>query len=191
MQERELSLYERHFTLLQQWNQHIGLVSRKSIDRAFAIHYADSLFISDLASPYASGLVHDLGTGAGFPGIVFSIRYPDREVRLYEKLLKKQTFLTAVLADLRLSKTTLNGAFPDAPQSGLFLARAVFPRAELFKFLSARMKNDSILITNLGGSPADLEIPNGFFKLDEKSYKLPLDQGSRRIEVIKKVPRGT
>ncbi len=169
----------------------MGLVSRKSLEKSFAIHYADSLFIADLASTYSKGVVHDLGTGAGFPGIIFGIRYPEKKVHLHEKMQKKQTYLTDALARLALPNLSLHGAFPDRAESGLVLARAVMPRPELFAFLETRMWPESILITNLGGSSEDSAVPKGFLKLDEKQYKLPLDSGFRKLEIIKKVPRGT
>jgi len=188
---REIELYERHFAVLQQWNQNIGLVSRKSIDLSFAIHYVDSLFIASTAAKYVKDDVMDLGCGAGFPGMIFAIRYPEIPVVLYEKSLKKQSFLTAALAALDLPNVEIRGAFPEEKVSGLLLARAVLPPPELFLFARKRLYPGSILVANRGGLAPEIETPKEFVKHEELVYSLPLDQGNRRVEVFEKVPRGT
>ena len=185
--EREIALYQRHFELLQDWNQHIGLVSRKSIDQAFHIHYADSIWISECAFPFVKGEVFDVGTGAGFPGLIFAIRYPDVKVTLFEKLLKKQSFLTAVLSQLDLPNVTLKGVLPDGRLKGLVLARAVFPRDKLFPLFSRQLEAGSILVANQGGKAEVEPVAKGFHKLLEKTYTLPLDHGNRRVEILEAV----
>jgi len=171
--------------MLRQWNEQINLVSRKSIDQSFGPHYADSLFICDFAGQYLKDDVHDIGTGAGFPGVIFAARYPEASVTLYEKSLKKQTFLAAVLTQLALPKLQLAGAVPEQRLSGLILARAVFPREELFAFMRAHLTPESILITNLGGRAEASSPPKDFSKIGEKQYRLPLQYGERKVEALR------
>lgn len=190
--DRELQLYETHFALLKSWNERMALVSKKSIDKSFASHYVDSIFISDFAEKVRRDRpVFDLGTGAGFPGIVYAIRYPDSKVLVYERSLKKQTFLTAALATLNMDNIQLGGEFPSERKSGLFLARAVLPPPELFRFMSKRMSHGSTLIVNVGGSSEPVDFPNDFVKTGELVYELPMDCGPRRVESFDFVPRGT
>ena len=190
--ETELSLYEKHFSVLKNWNERMALVSKKSIDKSFASHYVDSISICDFAENYRSARpVYDLGTGAGFPGIIYGIRYPDAKVTLYERSLKKQTFLSAVLTTLQLENIKLMGEMPLERKSGLFLARAVLPPQELFKFMSKRMNSGSTLIVNVGGSSGALVPPKEFQKCGELYYELPMDCGPRRVESFNFVPRGT
>src|SRR3989344_969726 len=93
--EAEREKYQLHFKLLLEWNERMALVSRKSIERSFQQHYADSIWTSNFARSYCDGrLVYDLGSGAGFPGIIFAIRYPELRVTLFERSKKKQLFLT-------------------------------------------------------------------------------------------------
>ena len=186
--ERELSLYCRHFELLKEWNEKIALVSRKSIDKSFENHYADSLFISDFAHRYfrPGEPVSDLGTGAGFPGVIFAIRYPDAKVTLYEKLQKKRLFLEAVLADLKLPNLKLDSAMPERQFAGMVLARAVMPPPELFPFLQPRLAKGTRLILNLGSQSPDPELPAWLKKITEHRYTLPLDAGPRRLLCLEK-----
>ena len=188
----ELFIYEAHFGLLKKWNEKMGLVSRKSIDLAFAIHYADSLFISDFAARNSSNTpVYDLGTGAGFPGIIFAIRFPERRVTLFEKMLKKKSFLMACFSELNLKNVELEGGMSIERRFGIFLSRAVFPPDELFRFMRNRISAGSRLILNLGGSGGAPDVPDDFSVVDEAKYELPMGAGPRRIECLAFVPRET
>ena len=180
----EVKLYSAHFEVLKKWNEKMGLVSRKSIDQSFENHYADSLIISDFAAHHSDAQnVFDLGSGAGFPGIIFAIRYPDRHATLFEKMLKKQTFLAAALTHLDLKNVTLLGAMPEERREGLFLGRAVMPRDEIFPFLEKRMEKGSRFVSNLGGGASDFSPSKKFQLVAEKKYTLPENAGDRRIEI--------
>lgn len=188
----EIALYERHFTILKSWNERMALVSKKSIDLSFANHFADSLFISDFSRRFLkTGQVFDLGTGAGFPGVVFGVRYPAVKVRLYEKLLKKQTFLAAVLNELDLKNVELQGTMPESRHEGVLLARAVMPPAELFPFVAKRLAPGSVIVVNIGSSAEAPVAPQEFKMLEEVRYTLPLDCGDRRALAFEFVPRET
>lgn len=187
----EVAKYEQHYELLKAWNENMSLVSPKSIETAFATHYVDSMAIADFASEYATGAVYDFGTGAGFPGVVHAIRYPDKPITLFEKSMKKQAFLMAALTQLQLGNVGLEGAIPDAKFSGLFLARAVLPRERLFRFFSVHLEPKSFVVTNLGGQGDVAPLPDFFVKVAEAEYTLPLDCGNRRVELLQFVPRGT
>jgi 16S rRNA (guanine(527)-N(7))-methyltransferase RsmG len=188
---KELEGYEAYFALLLEWNQKFSLVSRKSIVDAPVIHFADSLHICHLAEPFLKEPVGDLGSGAGFPGLVFAIRYPRLSITLYERSVKKLGFLRAVVEAMGLKNVILAEALPDRLHSGFFFARAVYPREELFQFLSSHLKAGARFVTNLGGDKISLPIPPGFTKLEELDYELPGKFGRRRLEVMERVPRGT
>jgi len=190
--DHEIKKYDEYFSILRSWNEKMALVSKKSIELSFATHFCDSVFISDFGKKFLKGnQIYDLGSGAGFPGLVFAIRNPDIKVRLYEKLLKKQTFLGAVVGQLKLQNVEVRGAMPEEKHQGLLFARAVMPPPELFKFLSTRMSDGSILIVNIGSQAEEPTPPKHFQKLEETRYTLPLDCGSRKAIAYKFVPRGT
>jgi len=182
----EIAAYEKHFSLLLAWNQKMNLVSRKSIDKAFGAHYVDSLFIADFARRfYEEKEVVDVGTGAGFPGFIFAIRFPDILIEAFEKSLKKQTFLSAVQASLPLPNLRVFERLEDQPRAGLFLARAVFPPEELFRYMRRHMGQGSILIANFGGQTEPVKAPARFTLLDQARYALPQDCGQRRVEAYR------
>jgi 16S rRNA (guanine527-N7)-methyltransferase len=188
----ELALYVRHFELLQHWNEQFNLVSRNAFEKAFANHYLDSLFVADIAVSLSEGRpLVDVGSGAGFPGLILAIRYPTLPIRLFEKSLKKQTFLSTAVVQLGLRHVEIGGLFEGADTKSMVVARAVFPPDKIFKFFSTRLKPGSRLVFQRGGQSEAPSIPKTFRSLRTARYDLPLDCGSRYAEVLELVPRGT
>ncbi len=177
-------MYDAYFALLREWNGKINLVSRKSIETSFAYHFADSVWIAQKAFECLEGRsLRDLGTGAGFPGLVFAIRFPEVAVCLYEKLAKRRLFLQEVITQLGLSRVTLYGALPDQLYTDLFTARAVLPVPELFPFMHRHFRNGGRLLVSLGGGVDIPEAPKPYRLLSTGSYELPEGAGNRKIAV--------
>ena len=188
LSREEESKLEGHFQLLQQWNEMINLVSRKSIGTAFAYHYADSLHMVHAVAKYLEGLeVFDIGSGGGFPGIIFSIHYPQTRITLFEKSLKKQTFLAAVVSGLNLTNVTLEQGIPPKLAKGFYFCRAVFPREEIFHKLGRVFEVGALLAVASGASnPKDFS-SKAFAKCDEFKYSLPADAGDRKLEIFRRI----
>lgn len=86
---------EIYHALLLKWQKAINLVSPKTIDEAWIRHFADSVQIEAFVSR-ESLRVADIGSGAGFPGLVLAILRPDIEVHLIESDERKCQFLKTV-----------------------------------------------------------------------------------------------
>lgn len=189
--ERERALYQRHFELLQSWNERMSLVSGKSLETAMGTHYADSLFTVDFAKKHGVAPFFDLGSGAGFPGLVFGIRFPDEPLTLFEKSQKKQSFLMTAIQQLELSNVTLAGVLENGRYDGTFLARAVHPPLELIAFLQKLSFPGMRVVISLGGSNEPPVLPTSVKLVAESRYDLPEDRGSRRLMMVEFVSRGT
>jgi 16S rRNA (guanine527-N7)-methyltransferase len=90
--------------MLANWNSRYNLVSRGSMAEVWRRHFWDSAQLVPLIPPSAKSLV-DLGSGAGFPGLVLSEMLRERgdfKFVLYEATQKKCRFLEAVAAKLKL-----------------------------------------------------------------------------------------
>ncbi len=87
-----LKTYER---LLKEWQEKMNLVSRHTLDSAWERHFEDSLQLLPLIPDHVK-TIFDLGSGAGFPGLVFAMARPDIQVHLVESTGKKCAFLDAV-----------------------------------------------------------------------------------------------
>jgi 16S rRNA (guanine527-N7)-methyltransferase len=81
----------RYVELLLQWNQKVALVSRGDLESVLVKHVADSLVAA--AHCGAARTVADLGSGAGFPGLVIAIVHPGTTVCVIESRGKKISFL--------------------------------------------------------------------------------------------------
>ncbi len=87
----KLQIYER---LLREWNPNINLVSKSTLDNSWRRHFLDSLQLSRYIERPSSNIV-DLGSGAGFPGMVLAIQW-SRPLTLVEVDSKKVAFLRIV-----------------------------------------------------------------------------------------------
>ena len=78
-----------------------GLIGPREADRLWDRHLLNSAVVVAACPP--SGLVVDVGSGAGLPGIPMALARPDLTVRLVEPLLRRSTFLTEVVGRLGLT----------------------------------------------------------------------------------------
>ena len=182
----EVEAYDRHFALLRDWNQRMNLVSRKSIETSFEYHYADCLHTVDFASQYIGNRqVVDVGSGAGFPGVIFAIRFPSQRIRLFEKIGKKRLFLAEAVTRLELKNVEMAPTLDGQGANVFMFARAVFPPDELFRFARRSLARGSRFVLNRAGEQAKRPTtPKGFLVLGEHHYELPLNAGKRSAFVI-------
>ena len=90
---------ENFASLLNEWNQIHNLTGAKTID-AIYVNIVDSLYpLTFIEKPKT---LLDVGTGAGFPGLVLAIALPGTEVVLAEPLKKRVSFLKYAAMDLEL-----------------------------------------------------------------------------------------
>src|SRR6478752_5546419 len=87
---------ERYVALLGEWQRVHNLVSHSALDGVWTRHVADSLQLLHHAPEFREWV--DLGSGAGFPGLLIAIAtrgFPERHVTLVESNAKKAVFLRA------------------------------------------------------------------------------------------------
>ncbi len=90
---------ENFASLLNEWNQIHNLTGAKTVD-AIYVNIIDSLYpLTFIEKPKT---LLDVGTGAGFPGLVLAIALPETEVVLAEPLKKRVSFLKYAAIDLEL-----------------------------------------------------------------------------------------
>jgi 16S rRNA (guanine527-N7)-methyltransferase len=92
--EETLRRLEIYAELLQKWQRAFNLIGDSTVDDLWVRHFADSLQVAE-AVPQARNWL-DLGSGAGFPGLVTAIKYaaePGARVHLVESNRRKCAFL--------------------------------------------------------------------------------------------------
>ena len=97
----QLDLLDKYAELLVSYNEKVNLTAITSPEGIEDRHFADSLLFA--AQPEVQGKLVDVGTGAGFPGIVAKIYKPDLELTLMEPTGKRVDFLRYACAELGLT----------------------------------------------------------------------------------------
>lgn len=80
---------EKYAELLKDWNEKINLTAILDDEGIAVKHFLDCLLVSKTAEFKKGSRVIDVGTGAGFPGLVIAAAYPDVEVTLLDSTGKK------------------------------------------------------------------------------------------------------
>lgn len=102
--DKQEQQFQKYFNLLIEWNQRINLTSITDYEEVIWKHFIDSALLtkSSLYKDRERKSVLDLGTGAGFPGIVLAILTPEKHFVLIDSLQKRIDFLSYVIQELRL-----------------------------------------------------------------------------------------
>lgn len=90
-------------------NRTVNLISPKTLFVADAVHFADSILASKIITKSNPSIdqIYDLGSGNGFPGLVFAIVYPHIKVVLVEVDAKKCEFLRSLVQTLGLENASV------------------------------------------------------------------------------------
>jgi 16S rRNA (guanine527-N7)-methyltransferase len=127
--------------LLEEWNARHNLVSARSLTEVWHRHIWDSAQLAALVPSGAASLV-DLGSGAGFPGLVLALLFRDRagfRTVLIEATHKKCDFLALAGQRLELTVEIRNSRLEDAPREpfDVVAARACAPLPRLLVYAQA------------------------------------------------------
>jgi len=130
-----LDRLKTYAALLADWNTRHNLVSRASMDQVWRRHFLDSAQVAPLIPTTAKTLV-DLGSGAGFPGLVLATMRPELRITLIEATGKKCRFLQAVAGELGLQAQIRHRRIEDSPPEpfDVITARACAPLPELLAY---------------------------------------------------------
>jgi 16S rRNA (guanine527-N7)-methyltransferase len=138
---------------LQRWQKAINLVGRGSLADVWVRHVLDSAQLQPLIPPAARRLT-DLGSGAGFPGLVLAALRPDLEVTLIEADARKAAFLAEAARHMGLSRSprVLAGRIESIPASpaDVLTARALAPLRQLLDWADRHRTDTAICLFHKG-----------------------------------------
>ncbi len=101
---QQIAQFDLYRAELLRWNEHINLTAITDNDEIIHKHFLDSLSVLEHISIKDGDAVIDIGTGAGFPGIVLKIYMPDIRLTLVESSKKKVSFLKFLVPKLKLNQ---------------------------------------------------------------------------------------
>ena len=135
---------EIYASLLSRWQSKINLISTNSLQQAWHRHFLDSAQIY-LMSPRKAASAIDVGTGAGFPGLVLSIMGM-KNVQLVEQNKKKCAFLYEVIRETEASATVHPCKIENllVKDYDVVLARAFMPLDGLLKVVRPFFGKDTV-----------------------------------------------
>ena len=97
--ETALERFRRYYELLTEWNRVMNLTAISGEEDTARLHFLDCAALTGLADLSGKRVI-DVGTGAGFPGLVLKILCPEMELTLLDSLDKRVKFLRTVCAEL-------------------------------------------------------------------------------------------
>lgn len=158
-----LDRLRRYHALLLKWQEKINLVSPYTIPQAWERHFEDSAQVAPLL-PAGINALYDLGSGAGFPGLVLAIMRPDISVTLIESDAKKCAFLQTVSREtntaVAIQNIRIESASQALPAPDLVTARALSSLSELLDYAAPWLaqKPDIVFIFPKGaGAQGEIE----------------------------------
>ena len=132
--------------LLLKWNATINLIAAGDVPDIWPRHIADSLQLGSVLDPLPARAI-DMGSGAGFPGLVLAIAF-GIEVDLIEQDKRKAAFLREAAmvtrAPARVHAAKLERA--NVAPAPLVVARALAPLKELFRFAEPLLAPDGVCL---------------------------------------------
>jgi len=165
---------ENFASLLNEWNQIHNLTGAKTID-AIYVNIIDSLYpLTFIEHP--KNLL-DVGTGAGFPGLVLAIALPETEVVLAEPLKKRVSFLKYAAIDLEL------------PNVKVEAKRVEHVEHEAFALITSRAVTNTKLLLDLTEQIADEKSEYLFYKGSRVFDEVADVQHQLKYDIVQKNQR--
>ena len=133
--------------MLIEANRSLNLIGNSTINDIWNRHFLDSVQVIDFIDKNDKSLI-DIGSGAGFPGLVLAIALNDRKIstkiKLIEKSPKKVKFLNELVKELRLNVQVVNKNILEEPiklVSDVFVARAFKPLKTILELIHNKAQN--------------------------------------------------
>jgi len=142
--------------LLIKTNKKLNLIGKSTINNIWHRHFLDSMQVIDFIDKNDKTLV-DIGSGAGFPGLVLAITLKDKKIpskiKLIEKSPKKVKFLRDLISELHLDVEVLNQNIlyePEKLLDDVFIARAFKPLQIILELIHNKAEKWKKILIFLG-----------------------------------------
>ena len=100
---KELELLNKYYNLLINWNEKINLTTITKKEDVYLKHFYDSLTLAKEIDFNKELYMCDVGSGAGLPGIVIKIFFPNVKIKLIDSLQKRVNYLNEIIKELGLN----------------------------------------------------------------------------------------
>ena len=170
--ENILKKLDIYANFLIEYNSHTNLTAIRNIEDIYLKHFLDSILLLVKFDIEKNAKVLDIGTGAGFPGVILKIFRPDLDITLLDSNNKKITFLNELIKKLELNNIK---AVNDRAENFIKTNR------EGFDYVTSRAVSSLNVLS-------ELSIPfvkvNGYFIPMKGNYELELKESLNAINVL-------
>lgn len=189
LQLKNLDLYAK---LLKEYNEVMNLTGIDDFEEVYLKHFYDSLTIAKFIDKSNKLEIADLGSGAGFPGIILAIFFPNHQFYLIEPLQKRCKFLQVIIEKLSLKNVIIENKRMEEinHQFDIITSRAVAKLNILLELAIPNLKINGLFIPLKGknGMEEINQAQNALKELNAKiqdidEFNLP-NENSKRINIV-------
>ena len=199
--ENQYEQFQKYFELLAEWNEKMNLTAITDESGVALKHFADSLSLLNFVDIPQNSSLADVGTGAGFPGVVLKIARPDIKLTLIDSLNKRLVFVGEVCAQLGIEAELIHSRAEDGARDeklresfDFAVSRAVARMNVLSEYCLPYVKVGGAFCA-MKGAQANEEFKESLNaintlggKIENKYFfELPENGGERAIAVVRKV----
>ena len=198
LNSKQLNQLEKYYEMLVKYNEFMNLTGITEHDQVFLKHFYDSLTIIKAIDLNKKESLCDIGTGAGFPGLVLKICFPNLKVTLLDSLNKRVEFLRDVIKELELDNIEVihtraeEYALKNRNKFDVTTARAVAHLSILLEYAIPMTKIGKYFIAMKANVEDEIkEIDNALKSLNTKQiekieFDLPIENSKRTIIIFEK-----
>lgn len=197
--DKQLEQLNKYYKALVEWNKKINLTSITEEKNVYLKHFYDSLTLFKEYDLTKDVSLCDVGTGAGFPGIVLKIVFPNLKITLVDSLQKRLKFLDYVIKLLDLKDVELvhermeDYSKQNEEKFDIITSRAVAKTKILVEISFKALKISGHLILMKSSFEEELSDAEKIIKdiggevINVNTFKLPIENSERALINIKKV----
>ena len=196
---QQLEKLNQFYELLILWNQKMNLTRIIEKEDVYLKHFYDSLTLSKVIDLNQDLTICDVGSGAGFPGIVLKICFPNLKITLLDSLQKRVNYLNEIIKELDLKNIEAihtraeDYAKQNREKFDIVTARAVANLKILSELCIPMVKVNGLFIAMKANIEEEIENSTEILnKLDSKierieTFYLPIENSIRNIILIEKL----
>lgn len=197
--DKQLEQLNEYYKALVEWNKKINLTSITEEKDVYLKHFYDSLTLFKEYDLTKDISLCDVGTGAGFPGVVLKIIFPNLKITLVDSLQKRLKFLDYVIKLLNLKDIELvhermeDYSKQNEERFDIITSRAVAKTKILVEISFKALKVSGHLILMKSSFEEELSDAEKIIKdiggevIDVNTFKLPIENSQRALINIKKI----
>lgn len=197
--EEKLKKLDEFYNLLILWNEKINLTTITAIQDVYLKHFYDSLTLFRVCDLTKDINICDVGSGAGFPGIVLKIFFPNLKITLVDSLNKRVNYLNTIIKELGLVNIeAVHSRMEDFSKVNeekydIITARAVANLSVLLEISvkALKIQGKLVFMKALCDDELEMVLPKlsilglKFNKVDK--FLLPIEESNRSLIVFEKI----